>query len=93
MSKSERAMAAEWAIAADESSVTLERHVSMASPGTGNWNVGTRGVLAGEGAVASSVRTGSNLSPMTPPRSTKEDERVIVFPVWCERRRGFQMVR
>ncbi len=56
-SSNDRAMADERAIAADKSTATLERHVSKVCSGIGNKSVGTSGVLAGGGAVVSSVRT------------------------------------
>ncbi len=56
-SSRDHAMADEMAIAADESSAILVRHVSMACSGTWNNRVGTRGGIGGRGAVASSVRT------------------------------------
>ena len=86
-------MADERAIDADECTATLERHVSRACSGNGNRNVGTRGVLAGEWAVASSVRTGRSMVPVTPLWSKKEVERVMVSPILSEGCRGSQMVR
>ena len=61
-----RAMADFRAVAAAESTATLECHISMSYSGTGTTNVWTRGVLAGGGAVASSVRTGINMFSKTP---------------------------
>ena len=60
------------AVAAAESTATLERHVSMSCSGTRNMNVWTLGVLLGGGAVASSVRTVIRMFPKTPLRSKKE---------------------
>jgi len=60
-----------------ESTTTLERHVFMSCSGTGNMNVRTRGVLVCGGVVASSVRTGIGMVPMTPVWSKKEKGRVV----------------
>ena len=92
-SSSERAMSVERAIAENESTATLGHHVSMACSRTGNMHVGTRGVLAGGRAVASSIRIGRSMVPMTPLWSKKEVERVMVSPIRSERCRGFQMAR
>ncbi len=92
-SSSDRAMADERVIAMDESTATSERHVSVTCSGTGNKSVGTRGVLGGGGAVASSVRTGIRMVPRTPLWSKKEVERVVVSPICVESRRGSHMVR
>ncbi len=92
-SSNDRAMADEREIAVDESTATLERHVSMACSGTGNMSVGTRGVLAGGGAMASSVRTGIRMLPRTFLWSKKEVERVVVSPICVESCRGSHMVR
>jgi hypothetical protein len=81
----ERAIADKRAMAVDESTATLERHDSMAYSGTGNNCVGTRGVLVGEGAQASSVRTDRCMVPRTPLWSRKEVERVTMSPSWSER--------
>jgi hypothetical protein len=89
----DRAMAHETVIAVDESTVTLERHVSMECSGTGNRSVGTRGVLGGGGGVASSVRTGKRMVPRTPVWSKKEVERVGVSPICVESYRGSHIVR
>ncbi len=78
---SDRALADERAIAADESTATLDRHVSKACSGTGNKSVGIRGGLVGGGATASSVRTGKYMVPMTPLWSNTEVERVMVSPI------------
>ena len=63
LSSSDRAMADERAIAANESTANLERHVSMACSGTRNKSVGTRCILGGGGSRASSVRTGICMVP------------------------------
>ena len=83
-----RAMAADRAVAAAESTATLERHVSMARSGTGNKNVGTRDGLVGGGAVASSESTGRSKVPKTLLWSRKMVERVIVSPIWSAICRG-----
>jgi hypothetical protein len=92
-SNSERAMADKRAMTADESTATLECHVSMTCSGTRNNSVATRSVLAGGGAVAFSVRTGKCMVPRTPLWSKKEVERVTMSPIRSERCRGSQMVR
>ena len=92
-SSSESVMADNRAIVVYEPTATLELHVSMARSGTGNINVGTRCVLAGGGALASSLRTGRSIVPRTPLWSKKEVERVMMSPIWSERCRGSQMVR
>jgi len=81
------------AVVVADSTTTLERHVSMSFSGTGNMNVWTRGVLAGGGAVASSVRTGTCIVPKTPVWSKKEVVRMVVPPIWPTRCLGSQMVR
>ena len=86
-------MADERVISVDESTATLERHVSMACSGTGNKSVGTRGVLGCGGALASSVRTGTRMVPRTPLWSKTEVERVVVSPICEESCRRFYMVR
>jgi hypothetical protein len=86
-------MANERAIAADESTATLERHDFITFSGTGNRDVESPGVVTGGGEVASSVRIGRNIVPMTPLWSKKEVERVMVFPILSRRCRGSQMVR
>jgi hypothetical protein len=92
-SNSERAMADERATTADDSTDTLERHVTMTSCMTRNKNVGTRGVLAGGGAVAYSVRTGRSMVPKTPLSSKNEVERVTVSRTWTGSCWGSQMAR
>ena len=92
-SNSVRTMADERAIAADESTATSVRHVSMACFGTGNWSIGTRGVFVGGGAVASSVRTGICRVARTSLRSKKEVERVKMSPICSERCLGSRTAR
>ena len=92
-SSSDRVMADERVISVNESTATLERHVSMACYGNGNRSVGTRGVLEGGGAVVSSVRTGIRMVPKTPLWSKKEVERVLVSLIYVESCRGSHMVR
>jgi hypothetical protein len=86
-------MADERVIAADESTATLERHISMACSGNGKRSVETRDFLGGGGAAASSVRTGIRMVPITPLWSKKEVERVVVSPICVESCRGSHMVR
>jgi hypothetical protein len=69
------------AVAVDESTATLERHVSKPFSGTGNMNERTQGILVGRGAVTFHVRTGIRMVPKTPLWSKNEAVRVEVSPI------------
>ena len=86
-------MTDERAIAVDESTAILERHVSVACSGNGNKSVGTRGVLGGGGAMASSLRIVIYMVPRNPLWSKNEVERVVMSPICVDSCLGSQIVR
>jgi len=91
-SSSVLAMADARAVAVDESTATLERHVSMPCFGTGNLNVWIRGVLIG-GGMTSRERTGICMVLKTPSWSKNEVVRVVVPQIWWASCPGSQMAR
>ena len=88
-----RAMAEARTVAVAESTATLERQVSVSCSGTGNLNVGTRGVQVSGLAVTPSIKTGIRMVPKTPLWSKNEVMRVVVPLIWSSRCFGSQMVR